>query len=166
MIVVIVVSRRVGQVTLAVSERTSCRNLNGLKAIAVPRPLGDECHVKGKPDARASQKNYRPNPLFKKEKPKQRARLFGDFNCRAGYPPLSDGPAAGGGYLLPYAPKVKVGCGEIKGLAGKKLISKGLGWQEWQGSNLRPPVLETGALPIELHSFGTEAVPRSAPFQA
>src|SRR5882724_7854156 len=33
MIVVIVVSRRVGQVTLAVSERTSCRNLNGLKAI-------------------------------------------------------------------------------------------------------------------------------------
>src|SRR5882757_2530807 len=33
MMVVIVVSRRVGQVTLAVSERTSCRNLNGLKAI-------------------------------------------------------------------------------------------------------------------------------------
>ena len=30
----------------------------------------------------------------------------------------------------------------------KSLIS----WQEWQGSNLRPPVLETGALPIELHS--------------
>jgi hypothetical protein len=25
-------------------------------------------------------------------------------------------------------------------------------WQEWQGSNLQPPVLETGALPIELHS--------------
>src|SRR6201995_1074107 len=46
MIVVIVVSRRVGQVTLAVSERTSCRNLNGLKAIAVPGPDGDECHVK------------------------------------------------------------------------------------------------------------------------
>src|ERR1700750_3180175 len=33
MIVVIVVSRRVGQVTLVASERTSCRNLNGLKAI-------------------------------------------------------------------------------------------------------------------------------------
>src|SRR6478735_9591129 len=28
----------------------------------------------------------------------------------------------------------------------------GISWQEWQGSNLRPPVLETGALPIELHS--------------
>ncbi|MEH2514067.1 hypothetical protein V1291_005421 [Nitrobacteraceae bacterium AZCC 1564] len=31
--VVIMVSRRVGQTTLAVSERTSCRNLNGLVAI-------------------------------------------------------------------------------------------------------------------------------------
>src|SRR4051812_45279509 len=33
MMVVIMVSRRVGQVTLAVSLRTSCRNLNGLKTI-------------------------------------------------------------------------------------------------------------------------------------
>src|SRR3954465_15938430 len=33
MMVVIIVSRRVGQVTLLVSERTSCRNLNGLTAI-------------------------------------------------------------------------------------------------------------------------------------
>ena len=32
-------------------------------------------------------------------------------------------------------------------------------WQEWQGSNLRPPVLETGALPIELHSCATAAMP-------
>src|SRR5437660_157321 len=40
MMVVIVVSRRVGQVTLAVSERTSCKNLNGLKAIVgCPRPV-------------------------------------------------------------------------------------------------------------------------------
>src|ERR1700722_16232816 len=37
------------------------------------------------------------------------------------------------------------------------------GWQEWQGSNLRPPVLETGALPIELHSCGN---PASPPFRA
>src|SRR6202047_1090238 len=34
-----------------------------------------------------------------------------------------------------------------------------LSWQEWQGSNLRPPVLETGALPIELHSYGGPASP-------
>ena len=25
-------------------------------------------------------------------------------------------------------------------------------WQEWRDSNPQPPVLETGALPIELHS--------------
>jgi hypothetical protein len=34
-----------------------------------------------------------------------------------------------------------------------------IGWQEWQGSNLRPPVLETGALPIELHSCAIAARP-------
>lgn len=33
-------------------------------------------------------------------------------------------------------------------------------WQEWQGSNLRPPVLETGALPIELHSYVDVAAER------
>src|SRR5215472_9843169 len=27
------------------------------------------------------------------------------------------------------------------------------GWQEWRGSNPQPPVLETGALPVELHSY-------------
>src|SRR3954470_536805 len=37
MMVVMVVSRRDGQVTLAVSLRTSCRNLNGLKAIVCYR---------------------------------------------------------------------------------------------------------------------------------
>ena len=43
MMVVIMVSRRDGHVTFAVSLRTSCRNLNGLKAIAgYPRPLSDE----------------------------------------------------------------------------------------------------------------------------
>ena len=26
-------------------------------------------------------------------------------------------------------------------------------WQEWEGSNPRPAVLETAALPTELHSF-------------
>ena len=30
-------------------------------------------------------------------------------------------------------------------------------WQEWRESNPQPPVLETGALPIELHSYGTYA---------
>jgi hypothetical protein len=27
-------------------------------------------------------------------------------------------------------------------------------WQEWRDSNPQPPVLETGALAIELHSYG------------
>src|SRR5918994_7329484 len=26
-------------------------------------------------------------------------------------------------------------------------------WQEWRDSNPQPPVLETGALPVELHSY-------------
>jgi hypothetical protein len=34
-------------------------------------------------------------------------------------------------------------------------LSRCKSWQEWQDSNLQPPVLETGALPIELHSCGS-----------
>src|SRR3954451_14638089 len=61
MMVVMVVSRRVGQVTFAVSLRTSCRNLNGLKAIVevasvVARvlwnpnsPLAPNPHLEGEP---------------------------------------------------------------------------------------------------------------------
>src|SRR5215471_5238492 len=30
-------------------------------------------------------------------------------------------------------------------------------WQEWRGSNPQPPVLETGALPVELHSYKIKA---------
>src|ERR1700704_6113789 len=41
--------------------------------------------------------------------------------------------------------------------------NQALSWQEWQGSNLRPPVLETGALPIELHSCRE---PARAPLRA
>jgi hypothetical protein len=59
---VIVVSRRVGQVTLAVSERTSCRNLNGLKAIKGPRPSSDELSVLRNPNSPLS-----PSPLLKDE---------------------------------------------------------------------------------------------------
>src|SRR5450755_4099668 len=33
-------------------------------------------------------------------------------------------------------------------------ITQCFNWQEWQDSNLQPPVLETGALAIELHSYG------------
>src|SRR5205823_13579663 len=35
-------------------------------------------------------------------------------------------------------------------------------WQEWRGSNPQPPVLETGALPVELHSFNDMNARRAA----
>ena len=41
-------------------------------------------------------------------------------------------------------PPANVGRGLTNGLV--------IEWQEWRGSNPQPPVLETGALPIELHS--------------
>ena len=34
----------------------------------------------------------------------------------------------------------------------KRAEGSSIKWQEWRGSNPQPPVLETGALPIELHS--------------
>src|SRR3954466_1431406 len=62
MMVVIVVSRRVGQVTLAVSERTSCRNLNGLKAIVFRDP---RCRTML--DLRNPNSPLAPSPLSKDE---------------------------------------------------------------------------------------------------
>src|SRR5712672_252297 len=63
MMVVIVVSRRVGQVTLVASERTSCRNLNGLKAIVdVIRVRRDDLHVSRNPNSPLA-----PSPLLKDE---------------------------------------------------------------------------------------------------
>src|ERR1041385_1146693 len=59
MMVVMVVSRRVGQVTLAVSLRTSCRNLNGLKAIVWSRPLIEDFGIQNSPIA--------PNPHLEGE---------------------------------------------------------------------------------------------------
>ena len=40
----------------------------------------------------------------------------------------------------------------IFGRAAVRLIDPVACWQEWRGSNPQPPVLETGALPVELHS--------------
>src|SRR3954454_18192552 len=101
MMVVIVVSRRVGQVTLAASERTSCRNLNGLKAILsirVRRETMVECE--GNPNSR-----YRLSPRWKDEPEKTSSIVRGNSLPRriSAY----DGPAAGGGYLLPDRRRVK-----------------------------------------------------------
>src|SRR5215208_7672545 len=63
MMVVMVVSRRVGQVTLVASERTSCRNLNGLKAIDdVIRVRNDDLYVSRNPNSPLA-----PSPLLKDE---------------------------------------------------------------------------------------------------
>ena len=37
------------------------------------------------------------------------------------------------------------------------------GWQEWRDSNPQPPVLETGALPVELHSSSYEIISVTTP---
>src|SRR5918996_2343413 len=36
-------------------------------------------------------------------------------------------------------------------------------WQEWRDSNPQPPVLETGALPVELHSYACTKRQRRSP---
>src|SRR4051795_11111903 len=77
------------------------------------------------------------------------------------------GPAAGGGYVLRAGLKVKLrGTDPVRHAIDLRAGTRRLSWQEWQGSNLRPPVLETGALPIELHSCETLRHRRSAPFEA
>src|SRR3954463_9606122 len=80
MIVVIVVSRRVGQVTLAVSERTSCRNLNGLKAIVCFDPRGKDDSGFRNPNSPLA-----PSPLLKDE-PASGLDCFRGIQSRAGYP--------------------------------------------------------------------------------
>src|SRR5437868_14492443 len=66
MMVVMVVSRRVGQVTLAVSERTSCKNLNGLKAIVFCDPRSQTIDVLWNPN-----RPLAPSPLLKDEPPSE-----------------------------------------------------------------------------------------------
>src|SRR6202171_3183653 len=81
MMVVMVVSRRVGQVTLVVSARTSCRNLNGLKAIVdVIRVRRDDSRVLRNPNSPLA-----PSPLPKDE-PASGLDCFRGIQSRAGYP--------------------------------------------------------------------------------
>jgi hypothetical protein len=50
----------------------------------------------------------------------------------------------------PPSPRVQA----VRGITGYNLLNlRCYCWQEWQDSNLQPPVLETGALAIELHSY-------------
>src|ERR1700722_15745311 len=81
MMVVIMVSRRVGQVTLAVSERTSSMNLNGLKAIVDLIRIV----VKRLSGFRNPNSPLAPSPLLKDE-PASGLDCSGGFQSRAGYP--------------------------------------------------------------------------------
>src|SRR5215212_8323097 len=87
MMVVMVVSRRVGQVTLAVSERTSCRNLNGLKAIVgMIRVRRETIGFQGNPNSPLA-----PSPLLKDE-PASGLDCSGDFKAAPDI--RQNGPAA------------------------------------------------------------------------
>src|SRR5438309_9948650 len=100
MMVVIVVSRRVGQVTLAVSERTSCRNLNGLKAIVLGDPRSQTIlRFQGNPN-----RPLTPSPLFRR----MSRQAGSDVRGKAAPDIRQSGPAAGDGYVLRTPPKVKV----------------------------------------------------------
>src|SRR5580658_16629 len=65
-------------------------------------------------------------------------------------------------HLLPDLPQKLYGSGFCHDIRRKtalysahrgRIPETSKGWQEWRGSNPQPPVLETGALPVELHSY-------------
>src|SRR5262249_3306702 len=76
MMVVMVTSRRGGQVTLPASERTSFRNLNGLEAhLSVPGRPEAMVDFTGLPNSR-----YQPSPR-RKDEPQNELDCSGDFNA-------------------------------------------------------------------------------------
>src|ERR1700743_2334832 len=109
MIVVIVVSRRVGQVTLLVSERTSCRNLNGLKAIVfVSSPLARRLQR-----VKESEQPSSAQPSVSRDE-RQAGSIVRGIQSRAGYP----SKRAGSRWRLCTACAAKgQGMGQPKGLA-------------------------------------------------
>src|SRR2546429_3310760 len=102
MMVVMVTSRRVGQVTLVASERTSCRNLNGLIAIV----LGSASVVRRFTCLRESEQPTFAQPSFGRMSRQAGSIVRGISKPRR--ISVFSGPAAGGGYVLPDGRKVKV----------------------------------------------------------
>src|ERR1700680_496214 len=137
MMVVMVGPRGVGQVTLLVSERTSCRNLNGLKAIVDVIRVGETIfRVLRNPNSPLA-----PSPLLKDE-PASGLDCSGDFKAA---PEIRlSGPAAGGGYVLRAGPKVKAGGNRSLGDRLKAGSRLGLKMQRpcclgWSDSTLSSP---------------------------
>src|ERR1019366_10057593 len=125
MMVVIVVSRRVGQVTLAVCERTSCWNLNGLKAIVDVIRCRQTLCVLRNPNSPLA-----PSPLLKDE-PASGLDVRGGFQSRAGYPSKRAGSRCG--CVLRARPKVKLpgteGEGSVRTCRNWTARNQGLSWQ-------------------------------------
>src|SRR5215216_4216778 len=150
MAVVIAVSRREGQVTFAISERTSCRNLNGLTFAMCAFDLPS---VRIRPARSLPSQRDRPaDPFWETYRggsPKRAAseRLLptAGRRCRqaerAGPGPMSINPRGGG--LRPF--RLFGRSAQYWAAPAGRSIGEG-GWQEWRDSNAQPPVLETGAL--------------------
>src|ERR1700680_412328 len=127
MMVVMVGPRGVGQVTLLVSERTSCRNLNGLKAIVDVIRVGETIfRVLRNPNSPLA-----PSPLLKDE-PASGLDCSGEFKAAPDI--RQNGPTASGGYVLRARIKVKV-----PGTEGRGSVRSGRNWTGknqgvvWQG---------------------------------
>src|SRR5204863_9828650 len=136
MIVVMVTARRVGQVTLVASERTSCRNLNGLKAI-----LSIQGRRETMCDFRESRAADISPALVGRMSRKTSSIVRGNFAPRRR---SENGPAAGGGYLLRQRAKVKVwGArnrpGGINPWTGRPTNFKGLAGGNRPGFHPTPP---------------------------
>jgi hypothetical protein len=64
------------------------------------------------------------------------------------------------GFEPPMNPQVQLASREVTpGNFNRSLRLLDFYWQEWRDSNPQPPVLETGALAIELHSYGAVSCP-------
>src|SRR4051812_39388161 len=114
MMVVTMVSRRDGQVTLAVSVRTSCRNLNGLKAI-VDNPRSSCAGLISEIRTALS----RTQPSIRGQS-RQAGSTVREIQSRVGCP--SKRADSRCGYLLPAAGKVK---GMARGALGITVTKHG-----------------------------------------
>ena len=169
-IVVIAVSLRVGHVTLSVSSRTSWKNLTGLNfTIALLLLTGRDRRDRLTRDAPAYALILGRVPIpklfstriFSFERRNQRdfskimiPVVFWICSSCANAPPMARN-------FKSTAPSGYPRSGSSFARARPQA------WQEWRDSNPQPPVLETGALAIELHSSGSGCGgPQSGPPRA
>src|SRR5215470_16335320 len=140
MIVVMVTSRRVGQVTLPASERTSCRNLNGLNAITLD-PKGRRQTMLDFRESRAA--DISP-ALAGRMSRKTSSIVRGNLTPRR----ISEKRAGSRWRVSTALAGKRQGIGSrSKGASGCRRLVRFFAkylkrWQVWQDSNSAPPVLE------------------------